>query len=244
MRRLLTLAMLGVLASCEVRTLPPLGHVLLYIDTDAPLPSAPGATRSQDAPAPLFDRVLVDIFRPGEVDRCAQCSREIDLDEELVRNGASFAVLGGPGLVARVRLVRSTSIVDGAISPFSTVEVWVAIPAAPSEGRGEATITLATEDVGVARGTVDEPIATAPGRSASPVGSWPDAQRIPCSGEPLPDEVCVPGGAYWMGNPHNRVASRAAGDIERLVVIAPFYMQDHEITVAELRARLPNRAVA
>jgi formylglycine-generating enzyme required for sulfatase activity len=69
------------------------------------------------------------------------------------------------------------------------------------------------------------------------VGTWPGAKRVPCSGAPLPGEVCVPGGAYWMGNPALSTSLPGGqADAQRLVVVAPFFVDATEVTVAQLRA--------
>src|SRR5262249_13039476 len=75
----------------------------------------------------------------------------------------------------------------------------------------------------------------------SAVGTWPQAQRVPCNGDAKPGEVCIPGGAYWMGNPHVRDLPQTAADEQRLVVLDPFFMDDHEVTVGEFRALLPGK---
>jgi formylglycine-generating enzyme required for sulfatase activity len=229
-----------LLAGCSQSDLPPLGHVVLYLDTDAPVPTAAGKVRDPNAPAPLFDRVRVEILKPGEDQPCATCAREFDLDEDLLRAGASFTVLGGSGLRARVRLYRAASVVDGTIPPRTAVDVWLALPTPPAEGAAEAQVVLATDDVGKTKGTPDAPLAATSGRPAkSAVGTWAQAQRIACNRDAKPGEVCIPGGAYWMGNPHVRDAPETAADLQRLVVLDPFFMDDHEVTVGEFRTIVP-----
>jgi formylglycine-generating enzyme required for sulfatase activity len=71
------------------------------------------------------------------------------------------------------------------------------------------------------------------------MGTWAQAQRVACNGDAKPSEVCIPGGAYWMGNPQVRDAPLTAADQQRLVVLDPFFMDDHEMTVGEFRALLP-----
>jgi formylglycine-generating enzyme required for sulfatase activity len=66
------------------------------------------------------------------------------------------------------------------------------------------------------------------------VGTWPGAKRVDCKGDPAPGEVCVPGGAYWMGNVGIHGADYAA-DRLRLVVLSPFFLMDHEITLGEFQ---------
>src|SRR5262245_48475025 len=98
----------GVFAACVDRDLPPNGQILITVTTDAPLPPPAGEVLGPDDPLPLFDRLRIEVFRPGETMPCAECVNEFDVDRDLVRAGrASFGVtppVGVSGYVARVRL--------------------------------------------------------------------------------------------------------------------------------------------
>src|SRR4051812_39857114 len=61
----LTAFVLSACASDSDRTLPPPGQLLLYVDTDAPLPPPAGETLRGDEPSALFEHVRIDVFRPG-----------------------------------------------------------------------------------------------------------------------------------------------------------------------------------
>jgi sulfatase modifying factor 1 len=67
------------------------------------------------------------------------------------------------------------------------------------------------------------------------VGAWPGGQRVDCSAPAQPGEVCVPGGAFWMGNPAVSHVGLQDGDRLRLVVLSPFYIDATEATVAAYR---------
>ncbi len=225
-------------ASACADELPPEGHVVLYIDTDAPLPSAPGVVRDPSAPPPLFDRVRVDIIRAGERGPCEGCSRDLDLDEETVRRGASMTIVpgdvGSAPPTVRLRMYRSQGVIG---EPDPAVELYVSLPAFPSEGAAEVTAFLPTDALGVPIGSLDAPEAPTLGFSGEGhAGTWPGATRVPCSGAPHAGEVCVPGGAFWMGD---RLAIGADFDVsrrgERLVVVAPFWLDSEEVTVEEYR---------
>src|SRR6185436_82728 len=98
------------------------------------------------------------------------------------------------------------------------------------EGSIDVTVFLPTDAVGRPIGTLDDPIPAdlrAPGISA--VGTWPGARRVPCQGMANPGEVCVPGGAFWMGNPLLSVGDATR---QRLVVLSPFFIDSAEVTVA------------
>src|SRR5262249_55781094 len=123
--------------------LPAPGHLALFVDTDAPLPSPPGTVRDKKAPPPLFDTLRIDVYRAGETEPCSSCSREFDANEAMFRAGASITIETAhpkSGARARVRLYRSVSMVDSAINPDSTIDVLVALPPQPSEGEHALTV--------------------------------------------------------------------------------------------------------
>jgi formylglycine-generating enzyme required for sulfatase activity len=113
------------------------------------------------------------------------------------------------------------------------VDVTFSLPSVGATGVIERTAFLPTDAVGLPMGPID----TTPGApSPSHVGTWADAHRTPCNREAGLDEVCVPGGAYWMGNPHS--IDTGLGDQanrSRLVVVSPFFLQRTEVTVAAYR---------
>jgi len=231
-------------AACERGSgalLPPPGHVVVFVDTDAPVPRRLGAPPDVDAPPALFDTLRIDAYASGETEPCASCSREFDVDEDLFQGGASFTVESvghADAARVRVRLYRSASIVENDLDPDSTVDVVAALPAAPAEGARDVTVFLSTDSVGRPVGTIDAPVDPARGRPhGSRVGSWAGAERRDCAAPPGPNEVCVPGGAFWMGHPLAVSADPDyAGDRQRLVVLAPFYLDTMEVDVAELRS--------
>jgi formylglycine-generating enzyme len=234
------LAALGALAwaalpSCADE-LPPLGHVVVHVDTDAPLPPAPGEAPS--GPWFLFDRVRIDVFEAGADEPCRECTREFDLDERTVREGASFTIVAPVGTAprARFRLFRGVPLGPDPAAE-STVELVVRMPPVPSEGAVDVTALLATESVGAPTGTLDEPEeATLGWGGAGRPGSWRPALRAPCAGSPRPGEVCIPGGAFWMGNRSMPVLpGRPDANVERLVALSPFFMDVAEVTVKAFR---------
>jgi len=226
----------------ETEPLPPTGQVLLYVDTDAPVPLGPDEALGDTNPPALFDRLRIDLFAPGAREPCGGCSRDFELEARTLRERkASFGITpppGGEGYVARARLFRSAALEGGEPPVSSTVEAYVELPAVGREGVLEVTALLLVDDVGVPQGSLRSPIAPKPGKpEASLVGSWPGARRIPCQGEPRDDEACVPGGAFWMGSP--LLPPGDDGSITnqmRLVILSPFFMRLHETTVAEMRA--------
>jgi formylglycine-generating enzyme required for sulfatase activity len=230
-----TIAALSLLLGCRDDTLPPLGQVLVYLDTDAPV----RVTSSLREPAPLFDRVLVEIFPPGSVTPCAECRRELALDaDKLEAKSFSFGFIPPARVLGyRMRVV----LFRGAGLPArreSSIELVGFLPAVREEGITEITATLRVQDVGTVRGTLEAPILFDSGAPAvSAAGTWPGAAVKPCTGASPPGAVCVPGGAFFMGDPRVTVVGPLAGGRrERLAVVSPFHLDAHEVTVGELRA--------
>ncbi len=238
-------ALLALLAACDHPVLPPPGQILLYFDTNAPLPAAPGQTLGSDAPLPIFDRLHVDLYLPNKRLPCDGCSREFAIDQGTVRakDGGLAASIGIPtpphvgGYRVAVRLFRAASVYRNTIPDESSVIVVARLAPAPAEGILEHTIFLDTETLGTPTGSLDAPAETIPGRSKTSLeGTWDGARRTPCMGTPLVDEACVRGGAYWMGDPRLAEAISVTERRTRLVVIAPFFMKKTEVTAGELRA--------
>lgn len=233
--RTLIVAVLGALAACE-DTLPPQGQVVLHLDTDAPV--AP--TDDPSKPVALFDRVLVEIFPPGKSTPCAECVRELAIDAALMRGGRfSFGFVPRPreqGWRARLRMFHSA----GRATPRreSTIELVGYLPAVAEDGVTTLTATFHAEDVGRPRGTLEQPIVFDRGApSATAEGTWPGARVETCTGDPPPGAVCVPGGAFFMGDPRVTVDHEGIGGAkEHLVVLSPFFLDATEVTVGAIRA--------
>lgn len=238
---------LGCLAAaCSPTELPPLGEVVIHVDTDAPLRPAAGELGPDD-PLPLFDRLRIDVVDPRGA--CDGCTREFDVfasDEPL-----SFGLVLPPhrtGFVARARLFQS--VVD-AVEPRadSSIDVTFALPAVDDEGTVDARVFLPTDAVAKPMGSLDAPLEPELGKpAASLVGTWPGARRLACAGAAEPGQVCVRGGAYWMGQTDAVTASTIEGFVteRRLVVVSPFWIDRTEVTVGAvrpLRDRLPDSAI-
>lgn len=233
---------LAALAPSCAREAPAERQLLLFVTTDAPV----GPT----GPTPLFDRMRVEVFLPGEAAPCAGCSREFALDDDrMARGEASFGFfprVGVTGYRARVRLFRGGGTASGEPRRASTLESVVLLPPVAAEGVASVTVTLRLADLARPRGTLDAPVPSEPGRPPPGlVGSFPGARAVPCTGEPAADEACVPGGAFWMGNPRLDVldARQADGTSERVVVLSPFFLDRAEVTVAAMRAARVARVV-
>ncbi|APR76142.1 Adenylate cyclase [Minicystis rosea] len=227
------LAIAALASACAPVELPPEGQIRLFIDTDAILPPAVG--EDDGGQMALFDRLRIEIFPPGESVACAGCTREIGIDHRIVFEGrASIGIVPPPGeggRRARIRLYRSTGADSAEPRPTSMLEAVVALPAVEAEGIVDVHVVLRTDDLGTPQGTLDAPIAAQPGPAEGGLaGTWAAAARRGCAGAPADGEVCVPGGAFWMGDPSFIVPT------ERLVVLSPYWLDATEVTVARFRA--------
>jgi hypothetical protein len=185
---------------------------LLFVTTDAPLPPGPGELASTTRPPPLFDRLRIDVYRPGATEPCSDCSRDHELDRvQVQQDEGSIGIVPAPfatGYVARARLFRFVTLEEGEPPPLSTIDTYAALPTVGEDGIVNATITLRVDDLGKTRGSLADPVRATLGKPER-VGEWPRAQRSACVGEAMPGEVCVPGGAFWMGHP-TRGCTRSA----------------------------------
>ena len=235
-------AALLCLAACGARVAPNTGQILLYVDTDAPIASPSNPALGPTDPLPLFDRVRIDLFRPGAADPCDGCSNDFGIDADQLRTGASVGLVPDPGVLgyrARVRLYRGAFATSaGDPDPSTTVDVTVSLLPIGTLGLIEQTVLLPTGDVGQPKGSLDVPLDPTPGRPASSeVGTWGPAARVPCSGPAGAAEVCILGGAYWMGNPLAvNLNEQDQGTRPRLVVVSPYFLGTTEVTVQQFRA--------
>ena len=232
-----TLALgLALLAGCREDALPPQGQVLVYLDTNAPVRVA----TSLREPVALFDRVLVEIFPPGSATPCAECRRELAIDaDKLAARSFSFGFVPPARVLGyRLRVVLFRSAGGLAARPESSIALVGFLPAVREEGITEITANLRVEDVGTVRGTLDAPILFDRGApAASAAGTWPGALVTPCAGAPPEGAVCVPGGAFFMGDPRVTViGTLLGGRRERIAIVSPFHLDAHEVTVGEMRA--------
>jgi formylglycine-generating enzyme len=232
------LAGLALVTACGVfdaEPLPAEGQVLLYVDTDAVVPLGIGEAPDETIPGPIFDRVSIEMIAPGEQTACTGCAREFAIDRRMFKeHRVSVGLLPRPnvgGYRARISLFRGGGSALIAPRPASTVQYIVALPVVAAEGVVAAHVVLRTEDVANPRGSLEAPLDLAAGEPpASLVDTWAREQRRTCAEAPREGEVCVPGGAFWMGD------LTASIPAEQLVALSPFYIDATEVTVARMRA--------
>lgn len=235
------LAFLPVMAgSChgltERETLPPEGQIVLAMTTDAWLPRGAGEAREEYEPMPLFERLRIELFAPNESEPCRDCLRDFGIDSKTVNEGrASIGFVpkvGVSGYRARVRVYHTGPSESYAEPrPRATIETVVRLPAIGGEGITLLHVVLHTDNLGRPEGTLEAPVDPALGPPPPNLANtWHAEVRHGCASPAAEGEACVPGGAFWMGDPSFDVP------YERLVAVSPFLIDTHEVTVGELRA--------
>jgi formylglycine-generating enzyme len=228
-----------LVAGC-VRELPPAGQVVLYVDTDAIVRPAPDAEPDPSTLSPLVDRARIEVLRDGQLLRGS--ARVVPIDKAMLQERRlSFGIVPPPGVdgvAVRVRLFRADRVFFDEPEAGITLDTTVAVPPVGRDGIAELSVLLRTEDFGLRVG----PVEASPGRHAeSLVGTWRGGHRVPCDEDARPGETCVPGTAFFFGNPQFR-GRRVTDDIseERLVFVSPFFLDVTEVTVGRFRSQWPS----
>jgi formylglycine-generating enzyme required for sulfatase activity len=220
-------------ASCTPAPLPSEGHLVVFLDTDAPL-SAAGEIAGVETPMALLDVVSLEVLREDGSLACGACRRVIPLDRERVESGASFTVRVPPDASGlRIHALATRTEQAEAAGDRAGVEVWGLLPPPPLDGAREVTLFLPTESVGVPQGSNAAPVPLKPGRPDRPRRRFDPAMRKPCATPRPPGATCVPGGAFWMGSSSDSAATYLLAP--RVVALSPFWMDEHEVTVAAFR---------
>jgi hypothetical protein len=228
--------------ACGPSSLPPTGQIVLYVNTDAPLPPASGGPPSSNAPTPLFDSIRIEVYFPGASTPCPTCTHEtFPFDLSIVGQGhASVGIVPTPGVSgyrARVRLFTAAWETTGEPNPATTLDTTVALPEVQENGITEVTVTLHTDDVGKPIGR-QKPIAPELGRPKTGLaGTWPGSRRVGCATPARAGEACIPGGAFWMDPPGSQLGTvESVSVLPRLVVLSPFLLSLTEVSVGAFRA--------
>jgi formylglycine-generating enzyme required for sulfatase activity len=232
------LFLVGLFAGCN-RTLPPTGQLALYVDTDAPLQRPPGEPPRDDVAVPLFDTVRIDIVDDAGSPACDDCERAFALDAGMLdAEQSSVGILvpaGRSDLRARVRLFRSVRLHGDSPPADGTIDRAFALPSIGTEGIVEVTALLPLDAVG--HGPSAEPVDSAVSGRAYRHALRDGVEPRGCSGTPRGGEACVHGGAYWMtSGDHATFEPNGTVTVERVVVVSPFFVDVHEVTVGDLRA--------
>ena len=183
--------------------------------------------RSNRLPDGLFDRLTIEVRRPGATQACAGCVREFAASELTGSGVATFALasLDEPPVV-QVMLWRSRGKAPRASAAVTVTGTFAA--------GAEVEVRLPWDAVGRPVGSWSEPVD---------LGSLPALPGDPvvggaCAVAPADDEVCVPGALFWFGDPSVNLIGGAdrEGNDERLVLLSPFLIDAAEVTVGQFRA--------
>lgn len=241
-RILVALALVGSVIGC--REAEPRDQWLVTFATDAPLPQ-------------FGDRLMVEVLRDGQL-ACSGCRRIFGVDAD--RLPGSFGIAapegGAEGLRLRVRLYRTDHTgPDGIPEGAAHLDVLAGLP--PPSGSTPVSVVASMDCFGVVADLSGErscdpelgqlaELTTLDDETPLPaVGSWPPAQKVPCSGAVPDDMICIEGGAFVFGSPfHFNFISDLSSEPERLVRLSPFAIERDEVTVGEARALIAQGAIS
>ena len=242
MKRAFRAASVALVTACQgVPTAAPRGQIVLYVDTDSPVVSSDGVVPAVDRTQPLFDHVRFDVTPSQAGEACGDCTNDFAVDADAFTSDAVSVGVAPPagesGWSVRVRLYKLTFVgSDGQPEPISALDATFALPAVSADGIARLAATLSTSGVGQSLGT-GTPLETTPWTpGASRVGTWRGAARTPCSSGPPVGMVCVPGGAFWMGDVAGDAPTGTSPGWHRLVVLSPFFLDAAEMTVRAARS--------
>ncbi len=228
-RRTLLFALFG---ACARAPLPAAAHFVVHLDTDAPVPAAVGLTTT--ARPPLFDTAEVELL-PQDGRTCVECTRQIGLDDAALQAGASFTIDGRwAGAIVHVSLSLASRARGGSLAA-ERAEGYFLLPASPLSGARDVTAFVPVAALGAPIGSPAAPAAFAEGAMPTRADTFGIVPSN-CGGTPAPAEVCVPGGAFWMGNRLVVGDDASAADLQRIVLLSSFYVDAREVSVADFRA--------
>lgn len=235
----LVLASATVTGACKDE-LPPRGQVVLYVDTDTIVREPLGAPDDSTLLSPLVDRARFEVLQGGVL--LPNSTRDLAVDAAMFRERrVSFGVvppIGATDVSVRIRLFRADRILTTEPAVGVTLDTTVVLPPVPEEGVVDLSVVLVTDDFGQKK----EGVTPTPGPPASSrVSTWRGGRRVDCSEGARANEACVPGAAFFMGNPQLRGRNPFV-DIadERLVWVSPFFLELTEVTVEAFRRQWPS----
>lgn len=233
-----TLALALALSSCGGRVADPRPQWVLVATTDAPMPR-------------FGDRVLIEVLRADGSPACPGCRREIGVATADLP--LSFGVVppeDGSGTLVRARLYRSWDV-DESGGPAGTELIDQLAPLSAPHGDDRRLLFLSMSCFGVAASVTDRtscdpssgrstsladlPPAPADGAAPQPA-SWPHAAPVPCPSPAPAGMACIPGQAYLLGAPDFPPGLGLGTSPQHLVLVPPFFLDVHEMTVGELSA--------
>lgn len=226
---------LAALPACGTPVADPRPQWVVTVATDAPIPQ-------------LGDRLLIEILDDAG-DACSGCRRQLGADDP-AQWPFSFGVAPptSGGVRVRVRLYR-TAVTgwDGAPGSDRVLDALVRLPE-PS-GITEVAMALRMACFGVPADDstscdpdtgASAPIVTLSPSTGSPSlpspGSFAPGADVDCPAVPEEGMVCVPGGAFLLGNPDYLPTGGLDPVPEQLVALRPFLLDVDEMSVKAMRS--------
>ncbi len=208
-----------------------------------------------DAPVPQFgDRLVVELLDEQGAP-CSGCRRIFDVshgDKWPLSFGVLPSELGGTPRM-RVRLYRTADAgSDGTPGSVAGIDALARLPALGA-GITRVAVELRMDCFGVAADVAAHTTCDPTGGAALPEptltayagtldalvreGSWPRAQPVDCNGAPPAKMICIPGGAFILGFPHDFPSDIATLPTpEHVVQLGAFAIDEDEITVGQMRS--------
>lgn len=214
-----------------------------------------------DAPVPQFgDRLLVEVLPEEGAAACAECRRQVPIGPLTtwpVELGVAPRPSGGRARI-RVRLHRSEhATAEGLPRGDAAIDAVGVLPT--PTGVTRVVLTLPMDCFGVpsdptARLTCDRAVRAAGPEPVLPVadsallgvrpGDWTPGASRPCPADAPSEMVCIPGGAFLLGDDRTlALSSRAGAAPEHLVVSSPFAIDREEVTVGVVRNLVRNNLI-
>lgn len=245
-RPLVAAALAGLVASCGGSVADPRPQWVVTIETDAPVPQ-------------MGDRLLVEILDARGNPACPSCRRLFG-----VRDAGSWPVSfgltdeGRPLTRIRARLFRADHVGPDGL-PAGSLVLDALGDLDHTAGVARVRLPLPFDCAGVSADPALGTTCLSPGRTTGPAprlsdagpplvaGAHPSARAIPCPRAAPPDMLCIPGGAFALGDPTFAGLSRGQEDEtvplpERLVVLSPYFLDEREVTVGTVRSLLASGA--
>jgi sulfatase modifying factor 1 len=181
---------------------------------------------------------------------CTDCARQFGVEASSAWP-VSFGVANdGTTLRVRGRLFRASLIgPDGTPQSAALIDRTVSLPATTTDLHVSLVLPMSCFGVPAQPGAAlscdpdtgmlaPEPVAPLVTAGQPTVGSWPPAATVDCPSAAPAGMTCIAGGAFLLGDPVTPPVEGAAGVTtpEHLVTLSPFYLDDHELTVAEYTA--------
>lgn len=182
----------------------------------------------------VWDRLIVEVRPEGSAVACAGCRREFPATELSSRGESSFSIAGeAHPSVVQISLDRGRVATPRL---GSTIAVTGKVAATSGDGRVDLAVTLPYLATGRTQGTWENPLSFPLTASTGALAAVPEA-KVGCETPAQEGQGCVPGGVFWMGDPSLDLVGgvNREGTDERLVVLAPFWLDVAEVTVGALR---------